>query len=95
MNKCLTDFWESMSRLENMALGPTMSYEIKLYPAGREISTRPLAQASVKTPWASTNCRFSVLFLKVTRLMVSAVKIKFPSLPRRNPVREKRKIVQS
>ena len=47
---------------------------------GLEISTRPLAQASVKTTWASTNPRLFVAFIKGTRPMASAVKIKFPSL---------------
>ena len=35
---------------------------------------------SVKTCWASTNCRFFAAFLKVTRPMVSAIKMKFPTL---------------
>ena len=48
--------------------------------AGLEISTRPLAQVSVKTTWASTNPRLFVAFIKGTRPMASAVKIKFPSL---------------
>ena len=39
-----------------------------------------LAQASVKTTWASTNPRLFVAFIKGTHPMASAVKIKFPSL---------------
>ena len=54
--------------------------EFWLYQTGTEINTCPLAQVGVKTSWASTNCRFSVSFLKVTHPMVSAVKIKFPTL---------------
>ena len=45
--------------------------------AGLEISTRPLAQASVKTTWASTNPRVFVAFIKGTRPMASAVKLCF------------------
>ena len=48
---------------------------------GLEISTRPLAQASVKTSWASTNPGLFVAFIKGTPPMEGAVKIKFPSLP--------------
>ena len=44
---------------------------------GLEISTRPLAQASVKTTWAS---RLFVAFIKGNRTVGSAVKIKFPFL---------------
>ena len=47
---------------------------------GLEISTRPLAQASVKTTWASTNLKIFVEFIKDTRPMLSAVKIKFQSM---------------
>ena len=47
---------------------------------GLEISTRPLAQASVKTTLGSTNPRLFVAFIKGTRPMASALKIKFPSL---------------
>ena len=51
--------------------------------SGMEISTRPhkLAQVSVKMSWVSANCRFFAAFLKVTRPMVSALKIEFPNLP--------------
>ena len=52
--------------------------------AGLEISTHPLAQASVKTTWASTNPRLFVAFIKGTRALASAVKVKFSSLPRLN-----------
>ena len=45
-----------------------------------EISTRPLTQASVKTSWVSAIFRVFAVFLKVTHLMASAVKIKFPTL---------------
>ena len=41
---------------------------------GFEIST------CIKTSWASANCRFFGAFLKVTRPMLSAVKIKFPTV---------------
>ena len=47
--------------------------------AGLEISTRPLAQESVKTTWASTNPRVFDAFIKGTRQMARAVKIEFPS----------------
>ena len=48
--------------------------------AGLEINTRPLAQASVKTTWASTNLSIILAFIKGTSPMASAVKTKFPSL---------------
>ena len=44
------------------------------------MSTCPLAQASVKTTWASTNPRLFAAFIKGTRPMAIAVKIKF-SIP--------------
>ena len=47
---------------------------------GLEISTHPLAQASVKTTSASTNPRVFVALIKETCPMASVVKIKFPSL---------------
>lgn len=48
--------------------------------AGLKISTRPLAQEIVKPTWACTNPTLFVAFIKGTRPMASAVKIKFPSL---------------
>ena len=54
--------------------------QTKTIVTGLEISTRPLTLASVKTTWASTNPRLFVAFIKGTRSMASAVKIKFPSL---------------
>ena len=55
---------------------------IESLSTGMEItcSTRPPTQVSVKMSWASANCRFFAAFLKVTRPMASAVKIKFPTL---------------
>ena len=54
---------------------------LQIFPfTGLEIRTHPLAQASVKTTWASTNPRLFVAFIEGTRPMASAVKIKFPSL---------------
>ena len=48
---------------------------------GLEISTHPLAPASVKTTeWASTNPRLFVAFIKGTHPVASAVKMKFPFL---------------
>ena len=43
-------------------------------------NTCPLTQASVKTSWLNTGLRLFVAFIKDTRLMVSASKMKFPSL---------------
>ena len=57
-----------------------MYLKLFLFSAWSEISTRPLAQESVKTSWTSANCRFYGAFLKVTRPMASAVKITFPTL---------------
>ena len=48
--------------------------------AGIEISTHPLTHPSLKASWVSANCEFFVAFLKVTRPIVSAVNIKFPTL---------------
>ena len=47
---------------------------------GMEISAHSLTQAGVETSRASTNYRVFAAFLKVTRPMASAVKIKFPIL---------------
>ena len=55
-------------------------YYVQGYPPGMEISSRPLAHVSVKMSWASAICRFFAAFLKVTCQVVSAVKIKFPTL---------------
>ena len=48
--------------------------------SGIEISTHPLAQPSVKTSWASKNCKFFVAFLTVTHPKASAFRITFPTL---------------
>ena len=47
--------------------------------AGMEISTNPLAQASLNVSLACANCKFFVLFFKVIRPMASAVKLNFPT----------------
>ena len=48
--------------------------------SGLEMSTCPLAQASVKNAWGSTNPRLFVAVIKGTRHWASAVKIKFSTL---------------
>ena len=53
---------------------PITPHGLNLTPAGLEISTCPIAQASVKATWASTNPRLFAAFIKGTGPMVSAVK---------------------